>query len=172
MSDKEEKNKKVTCLDIDGKKHVVGPDELSFRPSVYGILIEKGKVLLVKQWDGYDFPGGGIDIHETIEGALKREFWEETGLDIKPVEIVSVESSFFRLPYSEEYVNAVLMYFLCEKIGGKVSAANFDEHEQKYASEAEWIDLGDVEKLKFYNSVDSLKVLEKAMRSEKLLKTL
>ena len=51
--------KKVVCHDINGKLYKLNANRLTFRPSIYGILIKKNKVLLSKQWDGYDFPGGG-----------------------------------------------------------------------------------------------------------------
>jgi 8-oxo-dGTP pyrophosphatase MutT (NUDIX family) len=64
---------KVTCLDIHENAHDVDEEDLSFRPSVYGVVIKNEKVLLVPQFDGYDFPGGGMDIGETIEECLLRE---------------------------------------------------------------------------------------------------
>jgi 8-oxo-dGTP pyrophosphatase MutT (NUDIX family) len=73
-------NKKIICKDIKGNEYAVPVEQLSFRPSVYGIIIQEGKILLSKQWDGYDFPGGGIKLGETIEQALLREVKEETGL--------------------------------------------------------------------------------------------
>lgn len=63
--------KKVICRDHEEKLYEVGVDKLKFRPSVYGILIEDGKVLLSRQWEGYDFPGGGIELGETVEEVLK-----------------------------------------------------------------------------------------------------
>jgi 8-oxo-dGTP pyrophosphatase MutT (NUDIX family) len=71
----------IVCHDHDNQEFIVAPSQLSFRPSAYGILIEDNKVLLSKQWDGYDFPGGGVEVDETLEEAVVREFWEETGLD-------------------------------------------------------------------------------------------
>lgn len=70
------KKQKIICNDPFGNKREVEPDKLIFRPSVYGVLIEDGKVLLIQQWDGHDFPGGGVEIHETLRQALKREFLE------------------------------------------------------------------------------------------------
>jgi len=59
-----------------------------------GILINGNSILLVNQkgvngepnW--WSPPGGGVDFGETIAHALKREFLEETGLDIQMGEFV------------------------------------------------------------------------------------
>lgn len=156
--------KKIVCRDIENKTHEVSADKLFFRPSVYGIIIENNKILLSKQWDGYDFPGGGIDIHETIEEALKRECWEETGLKVGVGKIITCETSFFKLPNVEEkYCNSVLMYYMCKRVGGELSTANFDKHEKEYADMSEWISLDDLEKIKFYNSIDSMQIIKKAL---------
>jgi hypothetical protein len=37
-------------------------------------LIENNKILLSKQFDGYDFPGGGVNLDETLEETCAREF--------------------------------------------------------------------------------------------------
>jgi len=88
--------KKIICYDIKGKQHKISSEELSFRPSVYGIIIQDDKILLSKQWDGYDFPGGGVELGETIKNALTREIKEETGLIVKVGKIIACENSFFK----------------------------------------------------------------------------
>ncbi len=144
-------DKKIICEDKDGKKYEVFAGELSFRPAVYGIIIQNGEVLLSKQWDGYDFPGGGINLGETIEEALKREVKEETGFEVKIGKLVTCENSFYKR-VKGDYIHAIFMYYLCEIIGGKLSTEFFDEHERKYLGEAEWIDLKNIEKIKIYTS--------------------
>ncbi|MDA3814861.1 MAG: NUDIX domain-containing protein [Patescibacteria group bacterium] len=157
-------SKKIICVDINRNRHEVESGELSFRPSVYGILIENNKILMSPQWDGYDFPGGGVNVDETIEDALRREFLEETGLSVKVGEIVHCESSFFVLPYTKKPVNSILIYYFCEKIGGEINIKNFDKYEKEYAKKAEWINLGDIEKIKYINSIDSLKIIKKSLK--------
>ena len=54
----------------------------------YGIVIKDNKILLIKKvtgpYDGkLDLPGGTIEFQERPEDALKREFLEETGINIK-----------------------------------------------------------------------------------------
>lgn len=159
--------KKVFCHDINHKKRKIDANKLIFRPAVYGVLIERGKILLSKQWDGYDFPGGGVKINETIKQALEREFWEETGVKVKDKQIIACETSFFILPFSKKPTNSIVIYFLCKKISGKPSAAHLKGHETKYAGMPEWIDLKRINKIKFYNSVDSVKIIKKAVQITK-----
>ena len=159
--------KKVTYTDMHGKKGKVEVDKLVFRPSVYGILIEGDKILLSKQWDGYDFPGGGVKIDENIKDALKREFWEETGFEVEVDEVVFCDSVFFKFTNRERCYNSILVYYLVRRIGGEISIDHVDEEEKKYIDLPEWISLKNIDKIKFYNSIDSIKIIQEAMRVEK-----
>ncbi len=160
-------SKKILCHDLNGNKTEIESNKLTYRPSVYGILIENNKILLSKQWDGYDFPGGGTDIHETIEEALKREFIEETGLEIEVLKPIHVETSFFDPSHSKKhkgkYWNCPLIYFLVKKVGGEISKDNLDEEELEYADMPEWINLDSIDGIKYINSIDSKKVIKKAI---------
>ncbi len=165
--------KKIICRNLNDDKFKIETSELKFRPSVYGILIEDDKILLSKQWDGYDFPGGGIEIDETIEVALKREFIEETGIEIEPIMPIHCETDFFKPDYAEKYKgqywNCVMMYYIVKKTGGELSKDNFSDVEQGYADMPVWMNLGDIYKNKFFNSVDSVKLIEKAQKLHSIL---
>lgn len=150
-----------------GGKHKTQISNLTFRPAAYGIIIQKNKVLLSKQWDGYAFPGGGVSLGETIEEAVKREVREETGLDVKVGKIVSCQSSFFKLPHNLGCVQSILMFFLCSIIGGEVSVELFDVHEKKDADKPEWLKLSEIKNIKFKSTVDCLKILDEANQINK-----
>ena len=156
-------DKKVICKDIKGSLSEVLVSELSFRPSVYGVIINEGKILLSRQWDGYDFPGGKIELGETIEEALIREVKEETGLGVNVGKIIVCESSFFRLPKDGKPVQSILIYYLCKITGGNISTDHLSENEKNYATTAEWVELTEIEKIKFYNSVDSIKIIKEVL---------
>lgn len=161
------KNKTVICHDINGKLYKVDAKKLTFRPSIYGILIEKNKILLSKQWDGYDFPGGGAELHETVEDTLVREFWEETGFRVKKNKLIYTGNSFLYSIVRKKYWNCLLFYFSVKKTGGKLSKENFDEYEKKYADLAEWIDVKKLNQLKFYNFLGtkgSIKIIKEALK--------
>ncbi|MFH2104780.1 MAG: NUDIX domain-containing protein [Parcubacteria group bacterium] len=157
-------SKIVICRDIKGGKYEIPVRDLVFRPSVNGVIIEKEKVLLIKDKNGYDFPGGGIELGEIIPITLKREVKEETGYDIKIGEIITCQDSFFRLPFADNFVHSILIYYSCKVIGGKLTAEHIDEYEQKVGAEPKWVDTSDVAKIKFCNSVDSLAIIERAKK--------
>ena len=156
--------KKIACHDVNNKLYKADISDIVFRPSVYGILIEKQRILFSKQWDGFDFPGGGIEIWENIESALQREVWEETGLKVRMDKIVHCEASFFKPSRVEEFWNCQLIYYLVKKIGGELSKDNFAKDEKKYVDMPEWVDLKNINKIKFYNPVDSVKLIKKAVK--------
>jgi len=156
------KTRLVTCEDINKKLFKVKAEELTFRPSIYGLLFKGEKILLSKQWDGYDFPGGGIKKGELSFEALKREFWEETGLYITPDKLITVTENFFISIESRKGLHGILIYYICKNPKGKISTANCDAQEKKYLSEAQWIDVKDIKNLKFYNGVDSVKLIKQA----------
>lgn len=158
------KTKLVTCEDIDKKPFKVKAEELIFRPSIYGLLFKGDKILLSKQWDGYDFPGGGIKKGELALEALKREFWEETGLHITPDKLITVTENFFISIESRKSLHGILIYYICKSPKGQISTKYFDIHEKTYLSAAQWIAIKDIKKIKFYNGVDSVKLIQQAYR--------
>ncbi len=140
--------------------------DLRFRPSIYGIIIENGKILLVPQLgDGYDFPGGGVDEGEMLDEALSREVKEETGLDVDPdmTKPLHVASDFFYHDYQDQAYHSILLFYLCTNPRGEISTDGFDFYEKKYAQKAEWIDIDIAINAKFYNPVDSARIIEDAV---------
>jgi len=150
-------SKTVTARDINGVRRPISTDDMSFKVSVYGVTIDDGRVLLVPQWDGYDIPGGGIELGETTEEALVREIYEETGLSVRPDmnNILHVTQDFFIHPTNNKSYHYILLYYPCELVGGEITDAGFEDDEKEYARPAEWIPLDAVGPLKFFNPVDS-----------------
>jgi len=159
-------SKTVICRSSHGgKTEPVQAEKLIFRPSVYGIIIEGEKILLSPQWDGYDFPGGGVEKGETLEEALLREVKEETGLTVKKGGIIACEQDFFKSWYYKDvFCHSILMYFLCTNPEGEISTDGFDELEKEYMKKAEWVDIDKIDNLKFYNGVDSPAIIRKALQ--------
>lgn len=67
------------------------------RPLTFGVRAicfnaKTKSVLLVKHIyaDGWDLPGGGVEVGESVVTALKRELKEEVGLNFRDIEIIDI----------------------------------------------------------------------------------
>ncbi len=154
----------VICHDKDGNKQEVSAAELHWRPSIYGVIIQNDQILLTPCWDGWDFPGGGMDIHETLGQALIRETWEETGYTVEPQELLGCFDSFWTHPISGKHSHAILHYYRCRILKGEISGENLTDFEKQWGGKAQWIPLTQVHTLKFYNNADSLGLIAAAMK--------
>ena len=75
-------------------------DEPGYPEPTAGALIQDpaGRILLLKSHkfkDRYTIPGGHIELGETAEEALRREVREETGLEIRDVELLLYQDFVF-----------------------------------------------------------------------------
>jgi len=72
----------VQCLDSHGRRYTFPADRYIDRIAIYGLHLTNSSILMVldSQSKKWEFPGGGLEINETEEDCLSREFQEETGL--------------------------------------------------------------------------------------------
>lgn len=69
------------------------------RHATFGILVRDGRIATVRVTRDvpyHDLPGGAVEGGETEEQALVREFREETGLTIRPLERLLDAGQYFR----------------------------------------------------------------------------
>ncbi|MCX6796438.1 MAG: hypothetical protein NTW06_02980, partial [Candidatus Falkowbacteria bacterium] len=81
----------------------------------------------------------------------------------KKMDLITCEHSFFYSKIRKKSYNMILIYYLCKRISGEISIAGFDEYEKTYAGMPEWVDIKNIGKIKFYNPVDSVKLIYKAL---------
>ena len=103
------------------------------RPAVFGIAERDGRLACVRvdRGDGhayFDLPGGALDGEETEQQALAREFAEETGLIIQPVDRLSEAAQYF-LKSDGTPVNNVGGVWLVNVTGADPSAKQEADHE-------------------------------------------
>ena len=81
---------------------------------VAGVLARDGKILVQKDKSGteYALPGGGVQIGETTEAALIREFEEETGAPIEPKKLLWIQENFWE--YNGKKHHGIVFYYLVE----------------------------------------------------------
>ncbi len=141
--------------DKDGGTHEVPISELVWRPAAYAIIIQDWKILMSPQWgDGYDLPGGGVDIEELTTEGLLREVQEETWLDVRIDELVATRESFFTFRRKGKHTHTIALYYTASVVGGELSTDGFVGGEKEYMQLAEWIPLEHFSELKIYSSID------------------
>ncbi|PKR82626.1 NUDIX hydrolase [Heyndrickxia camelliae] len=93
---------------------------------VYGIYVKDGKLLVINKNGGpyinrFDLPGGSLEEGETLSEAMKREFLEETGLEMEIEENIGVID--FKLPWlwnQFTHVHHIAVYYSVKCIGGTI----------------------------------------------------
>ncbi len=95
---------------------------------VGAVLIHEGRVLLIKRGKEplrgrWVVPGGTVEVGETLEQALVREVQEETGLVVRPLEVVLVFDRIERDGDTVRY-HYVIVDYLCEYVSGAPRAAS------------------------------------------------
>lgn len=87
-------------------------DNTNWGQSVAGVVIREGKVLLARHTYGGGkgkliIPGGYVNIGESPQDALIREFMEETAVTVKPKSIIGIRFNMhdWYIVFSAEYVS-------------------------------------------------------------------
>lgn len=115
---------------------------LSERPvvGVGAVVIHGGRVLLIRRGKEplrgrWVVPGGTLELGETLEEGVVREVGEETGLRVRPRDVVTV---FDRIERREGQVlyHFVIVDFLCEYISGELRAGS-DAEEAAFVSRSD-----------------------------------
>lgn len=154
-------NKAVICKDVFGKEYIVDAGDLRQRIGVYAIIIEDGKILLTRQWDGYSLVGGGVDKGESLEQALAREVEEETGLSTLPDKLIYQATTFFKKDESAPPYQSFQFYFTHKSIEGDINNDGITVSEGGYTNDvAEWVTLEEAKNIVLRHSVDMETILD------------
>jgi mutator protein MutT len=95
---------------------------------VGAVLIHEGRVLLIRRGKEplrgrWVVPGGTVELGETLEQALVREIEEETGLIVRPREVVTVFDRIVREDGGVSY-HYVIIDYLCDYVAGDARAGS------------------------------------------------
>jgi ADP-ribose pyrophosphatase YjhB (NUDIX family) len=115
---------------------------------VGGVVIEEGRALLIRrgsepllgQWS---IPGGTLELGESLQQGVARELLEETGLQVRVLEMIEVFDRIYLAPSetmsgdgTHPKFHFVIVDYLCERISGEPCAAS-DVTDVAYAAEDE-----------------------------------
>jgi len=131
----------VECDTLYGKKRLVPLEKLYFRPSVYGIITHAGKVLLLKMRHTglYCVPGGGAELAETLEDALRREVREEAGIDVEVQHFLYFREIFLYYDPLDEAFHGYMFFYTCKPLSLDLAADDMVDDGE--AEKPRWIDI-------------------------------
>jgi 8-oxo-dGTP diphosphatase len=100
---------------------------------VGGVVISNGRALLIKrgspplegQWS---IPGGLLEIGETLMEGVRRELREETGMEVRPLELIEVFERIELDGDGNARYHYVVLDYLCEAAGGGPRAGSDVTH--------------------------------------------
>ena len=85
------------------------------------LLVQRGREPSLGKWS---LPGGLVKLGESLEEAVRREVREETGLQVRPVDLVACLARVLRDEEQRIAYHYVLLDFLCEVVSGSLRAGS------------------------------------------------
>jgi 8-oxo-dGTP diphosphatase len=139
---------------------------------VGGVVIDNGRALLIRRASEplrgeWSIPGGMLELGETLEQGVARELLEETGLQVRVLELIEVFERIVYAPNGERAdvdglerprFHYVIADYLCERVSGEHAAAS-DVTDVVFANEE---DLD-----QFHLTETALRILHKAFAMER-----
>lgn len=130
-------------------------DEYVFSYRVAGICIHNDKVLLQKPTNdnAFAFPGGHVELGETNEQTLIREFKEEIGADITVSDLKWVGEIFF--PWGNKPCHQICLYYI---VGIKSNNVPLEDmfigkekiEGRKFDLEFHWVPISELNNIEVY----------------------
>lgn len=99
-----------------------------------GPLVKRGREPLRGEWS---LPGGGVEVGETLTGAVAREVFEETELQVEVGPVIEVLDRIQHSPDGRVEYHFVIVDYLCQPNGGRVKSGSD-------AADARWVPLADL----------------------------
>ncbi len=128
-----------------------------------GVLIKDNKILMIQRSEEelpdahlkWEFPGGKCQFDETPQEALKREFLEETGIEVEVKQFLPfIQTNYWE--YSDHVQQTFCFLFLCSFVRqGKIP----NDH---HVNSIRWFSKDEIEKLdSLPGTLEVLKIIEK-----------
>ncbi len=101
------------------KRPILGIGALIFKGKRI-LLVQRGKQPLLGWWS---LPGGALETGESLADGIRREVREETGLEVKPLEIATVFERIIPDTAGRAEYHYVLIDYVCRVTGGTAAPA-------------------------------------------------
>ncbi len=131
----------VECRTLYNQTKLVPTQSLIQRPSVYGLVLNGDQLLLAKAQTTrkYVLPGGGIELGEQVEAALKREVWEETGITVEVGAFLHFHTDLFYYDPTELALQGFLFYYRCQPLTTTLNPPPYPPEED--IEQPLWVDI-------------------------------
>ena len=90
---------------------------------VGGVVIEDGHAVLIRRGSPplegeWSIPGGKLEVGETLVEGVQRELLEETGLEVRVLELIEVFERIFLDGDGRPQYHFVILDYLCQAVSG------------------------------------------------------
>jgi 8-oxo-dGTP diphosphatase len=111
---------------------------------VGGVVIRNGRALLIKRGHPplqgeWSIPGGTLELCETLLEGVQRELHEETGIEVRVLDLIEVFERVFRDDAGRAQYHFVILDYLCEAVSGEARAGSD-------VTDAAWVAEADLER--------------------------
>ena len=130
-------------------------DGVLFSYRVGGVLIKDNKILLTKGGDDYSLPGGHSQIGETSQETIVREFKEETGLDVEPLNVISTYENFWK--WDDKDCHQLCIYYKLKMVD---ETQNLVPNPDTKGTEYVWLELEKLKSINLYPIGISVQILD------------
>jgi len=127
------------------------------------LLVRRGREPLKGAWS---LPGGLLELGETTAEGIVREVAEETGLRVRPVEVVATIDRIHRDEAGRVQYHYVLVEWLCVPADGQACGLRCGDD----ADEAVWVAEDDISSAVFGLEEPTLGVIDRALRHAETMK--
>jgi 8-oxo-dGTP diphosphatase len=96
---------------------------------VGGVIIAGGRTLLIRRGSAplegqWSIPGGMLELGESIIEGVRRELAEETGIEVRVLELIEVFERVIPGESGRIRYHFVILDYLCEMVSGEARAAS------------------------------------------------
>lgn len=120
------------------------------------LLIRRGREPMLGAWS---LPGGALELGETTADGIAREIFEETGVRVRPVEIVATLDRIVRDESGGVRFHYVLVEWLCVPVDPLAALMCGDD-----AAEARWVSREEIFSESYDLGATTLGVVERALK--------
>ncbi|NNM45024.1 NUDIX hydrolase [Knoellia koreensis] len=126
---------------IEGLRRHVGHAPVIMACAGCAVMDDSGRVLLQRRGDAeqtWGLPGGAMELGETLEQTAVRETREETGLDVRPQELLGVYTGPLHTYANGDVVQSVVVMLIATQVGGSLSVDGSE------TVQLDWFDLDEL----------------------------